>query len=244
MIDERYARQILLPEIGEAGQQTLLRASALVVGCGGLGSTLLYCLCGMGVGRIGFCDGDTVSRSNLNRQFLHTPRDIGRKKTQSAYEKLKAFAPELALEPIPLHLDASNARKTVSGYDVVLLAVDSLDARLIVNRACVEEQIPLVDGGVNGMHGSLLTVRPGTTACLSCLYSNVPPTKGPIPSFAPVVSIVSAMEAQSAANILLGRPNLSDGTMILFDGASLSTETVRVGRSENCPVCGSHPAND
>lgn len=238
MNGERYARQVVLPEIGEAGQQKLLRSSALVIGCGGLGSVLLYCLCGMGVGRIGFCDGDVVSRSNLNRQFLHTPRDIGRQKTRSAYEKLKAFAPELALEPLPFELTRENAEKTVSGYDVVLLAVDSIGARLTANEACARLRIPLVDGGVAGMNGTLFTVRPGKTACLACLYAGAESPPEPPASFAPVVSMVSAMEAQACANVLLGLDNPSDGALVLFDSASLFIDRARIRRSELCPVCG------
>ena len=239
MGNERYARQILLPEIGEQGQKKLSLSSALVVGCGGLGSTLLMSLCGMGVGRIGFCDGDVVARSNLNRQFLHTPRDIGRQKAQSAYEKLSAFAPELTLEPYPFILTRENAPEIVSRYDVVVLAVDSLPARLIVNEACVGKRVTLIDGGINGLHGTLLTVRPGKTACLHCLYGDVPPPHGPVASFAPVVSMISAMEAQAAANVLLGLENSTDGMMLLLDGARLTAERVRVRRREDCPVCGS-----
>ena len=238
MDTERYARQILLPEIGQAGQTRLLNSSALVVGCGGLGSTLLYCLCGMGVGRIGFCDGDTVSLNNLNRQFLHTERDIGRDKAQSAYEKLSAFAPKLKLEPMEFHLNCENATRIVSGYDVVLLAVDSLPARLIVNRACVKANVPLVDAGINGLHGSLLTIHPGKTACLQCLYGDVPPAPAIPPSFAPVVSTIASLEAQSAANILLGLPNPTDGRMLLFDGRTMTTEFVVIAQNKNCPTCG------
>ena len=240
MDTERYARQILLPEIGPKGQSHLLASSALVVGCGGLGSTLLYCLCGMGVGRIGFCDGDTATLSNLNRQFLHAERDIGRNKAQSAYEKLSAFAPQLKLEPMEFHLTDENAARIVSGYDVVLLAVDSLPARLIVNRACVKANVPLVDAGINGFHGSLLSVRPGQSACLQCLYGDVPPASSPIPSFAPIVSTIASLEAQSAANILLGLPNPTDGRMLLFDGTTMTTEFVTIAKNKNCPVCGQH----
>ena len=238
MDTERFSRQILLPEIGQAGQARLLSSSALVVGCGGLGSTLLYCLCGIGIGRIGFCDGDTVTLSNLNRQFLHTERDIGRNKAQSAYEKLSAFASKLKLEPMEFHLNGENATRIVAGYDVVLLAVDSLPARLIVNRACVQVGVPLVDAGINGLHGSLLTIHPSKTACLQCLYGNVLPAPVPIPSFAPVVSTIASLEAQSAANILLGLPSPTDGRMLLFDGGMMTTEFVTIVHNKNCPVCG------
>ena len=238
MENERYARQILLPQICEQGQKKLSRSSALVVGCGGLGSTLLMSLCGMGVGRIGFCDGDVVARSNLNRQFLHTPRDIGRQKAQSAYEKLSAFAPELTLEAHAFHLTDENAKDLVSRYDLVLLAVDSIEARLTANRACVRGQRPLVDAGIHGLNGSLYTYRPGITACLACYYGgSVPKPAAHIPSFAPVVSAISSFEAMSAANVLLDLPNPTDGRLLLFNGETMTTEFVTISRNANCSVC-------
>jgi adenylyltransferase/sulfurtransferase len=234
----RYERQMLLPEIGEAGQARLSAASALVVGCGGLGSTLLYDMCGMGVGIIGFCDGDVVALHNLNRQFLHTPVDIGRNKTQSAFEKLHAYAPELTLEQHDFHLTHETAPALVSRYDVVLLAVDSIASRLIVNRACVRAQIPLVDAGIHGLNGSLYTFRPGKTACLACYYGDSSANAStPIPSFAPIVSAVASLEAQSAANILLSLENPTDGQMLLFDGAKMTTEFVSISKSARCTVC-------
>jgi adenylyltransferase/sulfurtransferase len=229
---------MLLQEIGHAGQAKLAAAGVLVVGCGGLGSTLLYDLCSMGVGRIGFCDGDVVALHNLNRQFLHTPADIGRNKAQSAYEKLHAYAPELALEPYVHHLSDENAQEIVSHYDLVLLAVDSLPARLLVNRACVASRKPLVDAGIHGLRGSVYTYRPGKTACLACYYGSAPgKNPAPIPSFAPVVSAISSLEAQSAANILLGLPNPTDGQMLLYEGSSMTTEFVSIARNPDCSVC-------
>ncbi len=236
----RYERQLSLSEIGVSGQARLGASSALVVGCGGLGSTLLFNLCGMGIGRIGFCDGDVVSESNLNRQFLHTPADIGRSKTQSAYEKLSAFAPELTLEPFDFFVSQQNAVSLVSGFDLVLLAVDSVPARMIVNNACVSKGIPLIDGGVNGFHGSLITYRPNRTSCLSCFYGETKPSKDPIiSSFAPVVSVIASLEAQCAANIFLDLFNPTDGRLLLFDGLSMKTEFVSLSKNPHCPVCGS-----
>ena len=236
--ESRYERQMLLPEIGSAGQTKLAAASVLVVGCGGLGSTLLYDLCSMGVGRIGFCDGDTVSLNNLNRQFLHTPADIGRRKVQYAYEKLHAYAPELTLEPHDMILTHDNALALVSRYDLVLLAVDSISSRLIANRACVTAAKPLVDAGIHGLNGSVYTYRPGKTACLACFYAEqIRKKSAPIPSFAPIVSAISSLEAQCAANILLGLPNPTGGRMLLFDGASMTTEFVNIAKNPHCSVC-------
>ena len=234
----RYERQMLLPQIGESGQARLSAASALVVGCGGLGSTLLFDLCSVGVGRIGFCDGDVVALSNLNRQFLHTPADIGRSKAQSAFEKLHAFAPELVLEPHAFALTQETAAKLIPRYDVVLLAVDSIESRLIVNFACVSARVPLVDAGIHGMNGSVYTYRPGKTACLACYYGDARAAQSvPIPSFAPVVSLISSLEAQCAVNLLLGLPNPTDGRMLLYDGSTMTTEFVPIGKHPECPVC-------
>ena len=237
-MESRYERQMLLPQVGSAGQARLLASSVLVVGCGGLGSTLLYDLCGMGVGRIGFCDGDVVSLSNLNRQFLHNVSDIGRSKSQSAFEKLTAFAPEFTLEPHDLRLTDENAAELVSRYDLVLLAVDSIQARLIASRACVSEKKPLVDAGIHGLNGSLYTYIPGRTACLSCFYGAAThKSVAPIPSLAPVVSAISSLEALAAFNILLGLKNPTDGRMLLFDGETMTTEFVSILKSPDCPVC-------
>ena len=234
----RYARHIVLPEIGEIGQAKLAAASVFVIGCGGLGSTLLYDLCGMGIGRIGFCDGDTVSLNNLNRQFLHTPADIGQNKAQSAYETLTTFAPELRLVPYEHHLTEENAHALIGDYDLILLAVDSIPARLIANRACVSRHKPLVDAGIHGLNGSVYTYRPDQTACLSCFYPELSKASAKeIPSFAPIVSAIASLEAHSAANILLGLPNPTDGRILLFDGSTMTTEFVSIAKSPNCPVC-------
>ena len=239
MTGGRFERQLPIPEIGVSGQTRLGASSVLVVGCGGLGSVLLYCLCGMGVGRVGFCDGDTVSEHNLNRQFLHTPADIGRSKVQSAFEKLSAFSPDLMLEPFDLYLTTENAAALISRYDLVVLAVDSIEARLVINRACAALQIPLIDGGVNALRGTLLTYRPGYTACLACYYKDAVSDCGPVPSFAPVVSAVASLEAQCAANILLDLPNPTDGRLLIFDGETMQTELISIGKNPRCPVCGS-----
>ncbi len=234
----RYERQILLPQIRETGQARLTAASVLVVGCGGLGSTLLYDLCSIGVGRIGFCDGDVVSLSNLNRQYLHTPDDIGRSKAQSAFEKLRAYAPELILEPHAFYLSLDTAAKLIPRYNLILLAVDSIASRRIVNRACVQSRVPLIDAGIHGMNGFVYTYRPGKTACLACYYGDdSPPPTAHIPSFAPVVSAISSLEAQCAANILLGLPNPTDGRMLLYDGTSMTTDFVSISRNPGCSIC-------
>ena len=235
---ERYARQLIMPEIGAEGQKKLKNASVLVVGAGGLGSAALFCLAGAGVGRLGIVDCDTVSESNLNRQFLHAVEDLGREKTLSAAEKLKKFNPEPEYALFQTELTAENADELLRGWDVVLPAVDNLPARRVINAACLRLGIPMINGGVSGMIGSLQAVIPGETACLECLYGGVSAPEGPIASFAPVVSTISALMAQAALLLLLGQPLPFKDSLLCFDGRAMTMEAVPLRKNPKCPVCG------
>ena len=238
MPTDRYSRQRIVPEIGTRGQRTLSRSSVFVVGCGGLGSALLYDLACMGIGRIGFADADAVSESDLNRQFLHTAADIGRPKTDSALQKLFALNPTLSYAPHETFLTDANADALLTGYDVIVLAVDNLAARFCANAWCVRAGVPLVDGGVNGFSGSMTAVFPARPPCLRCLYGQAKDTARTIGSFAPVVTAVSALEAQAAALLLLGRAESLYGKLFLYDGASLTLASVDLRPSPGCPACG------
>ena len=236
---ERYARQLDIPQIGPAGQEKLRAATVLVAGAGGLGSTALYCLCGAGVGQVRIVDGDTVSLSNLNRQFLHFVRDIGRSKLDSAAEKLRAFAPDCSLTLHHAFVDEDNAESLVRGADLVLAATDNLSSRLALNRACCRLGVPLVNGGVDGMYGTVQTVLPGQTACLRCLLpANAPEPATPDRAFAPVVSTISALMAQCALLCLLGQGAEIAGRLLCFDGLRLTLDTLPLARNPSCPVCG------
>lgn len=234
----RYERQMIMPEVGAAGQKKLKNASVLVVGAGGLGSAALYCLAGAGVGRLGIVDCDTVSESNLNRQFLHTTADLGREKTLSAVEKLRSFNPEPEYVLHQTAVTRENAEELLRGWDLVLPAVDNLPARRVINEACVRLGIPLVNGGISGMIGSLQVVIPGETACLECLYGGVSAPPGPIASFAPVVSAISSLMAQAALLYLLGQPLPFRDKLLCFDGRTMALDAVPLRKNPNCPICG------
>lgn len=235
---ERYSRQLDIPCVGEEGQERLANSAALVIGTGGLGSTLLFCLAGAGVGTIGFMDGDVVSLSNLNRQFLHTERDLGRRKTDSALEKLRAFNPTLLYIPIHDMVTKENADKYIKDFDVVILAVDSIPPRFVVNDACCRQLKPLVNGGVDGMTGMVNLIVPGETPCLRCLYEEqMIPGRHPT-SFAPVVSAISALEAQLALLVLLGKAPLPFDKELLFCGEDVSWHAVSIMRNPGCETCG------
>ena len=234
----RYSRQLPIPEIGQAGQERLFASAALVVGCGGLGTSVLYALASAGVGTIGFVDGDRVSLSDLNRQFLYTEADIGRNKTEAALMRLSAYNKDLTYRPVQAELTEENALALIAGYDVVVLAVDSLAARLTANRACIERRIPLVNGGVDGFSGAVSAVMPESSACLACLYGGAAEPSWRARAFAPVVSVIGSLEAQLALLLLLGQPDPLSGRLLSFDGRTLQFEAHPVYRDPRCPVCG------
>lgn len=236
-MSERYARQLDILEIGEAGQNRLKKSSVLVIGAGGLGSALLFCLAGAGVGCIGVADHDVVSDSNLNRQFLYTAGDVGKPKVDCAIAALRAFNPELHYEPYA-QIENHNVRAAVAPYDVVVAAVDNLPVRLAVNEACCESGIPLVNGSVEGMYGMVNTVHPHESACLECMYGGVREYHATPTSFAPIVSTISSIMAQETLLMLLGCDDPLKGRLLHFDGIAMSFETLPARRRDGCAVCG------
>jgi len=234
---ERYSRQFNIPQIGAEGQRRLEKASVLVVGAGGLGSTLLFCLAGAGVGTIGIADFDTIAESNLNRQFLHTTEGIGTDKLDSAVARLKAFNPHIKINAHRVEVNEDNVESLIAPYDLVIAAVDNMDTRNVLNRACVKRGKPLINGGVNGMYGSLQLIVPGKTACLSCLLGEKP-KQVPANSFAPVVSTISALMSHAALLMLLEQPNPLAEALLFFDGEKMSFEKIPLRRDPKCPVCG------
>jgi len=168
---------------------------------------------------------------------LHFDKDIGRNKVDSAYDKLRAFNPTLEYVPINYTLTAENAGKYIPDYDVIILAVDSITSRFIINDACCKYTKPMVNGGVNGMLGMLNLVIPGKTPCLRCLYDEQTETSKAT-SFAPVVSAVSALEAQLALLVLLDKPPLPFDRIMLFSGEDMTWHRQNIEHDPNCPACG------
>ena len=235
-MSERYLRQLNIQEIGADGQARLASSSVLVVGAGGLGSALLYCLAGAGVGHIGISEFDTVSVHNLNRQFLYKTEDVGKPKLEKALLALKGFNPEPSYKPEP-PITEENVLSVIDGYDLVVAAVDNLEVRLILNSACCEKGITLLNGSVEGMTGLVNTVHPGDSACLECIYGASRGYSATPTSFAPVVTTVSALMAQTSLIILLGEEDPIKGNLLHFDGMSMSFDKIPVMKNPNCSVC-------
>jgi len=239
----RFARQTVLPELGEEGQQRLEKASALVVGCGALGSHTAEILARAGVGRLVLVDRDLVEETNLHRVSLFTPQDIGRPKAEAAAEHLARIAPEVSVTPHVAHLGPELAEELVPQADVVLDGLDNLETRYLVNDACVKHGVPWVYTAVLATHGMTMTITPGDGPCFRCLFPT-PPTPGAIPTCAeagilgPVPAALAALQAASAIRILAGSPGLSRGRLVHLDLWTRQAETVTAERAPDCPCCG------
>ncbi|MDR0465035.1 MAG: HesA/MoeB/ThiF family protein [Treponema sp.] len=236
-MSERYSRQITIPQIGNEGQKKLARSSVIVAGAGGLGSPALTYLAAAGVGRLGFIDSDTVALSNLNRQFLHNTNDIGKLKTASAKEKLRALNDKIEINSINEHITGDNAAALFSGYDIALGAVDSFETRFVINRACVSLNIPYIDGGINGFSGCVLFSNPPHTPCLSCIFPETAAKKEMPGVFGTTAGITGAIEANIALLYLLGLPNPVENKLLMYDGLRMDFDLIEIKRNEECRVC-------
>jgi molybdopterin/thiamine biosynthesis adenylyltransferase len=244
---ERYARHLVIPDIGEGGQERLRSGSVLVVGAGGLGSPALFYLAAAGVGRLGVVDGDAVDLSNLQRQILHTTRDLGRAKTESAAEKLRALNPHVNVEVHQTRFAAANARQLVRDYDVVIDAVDNFDSRFLLNDACVLERAVLAEGAILRFTGLALTIKGGATACYRCLFPHPPrPGEAPTPAeagvFGPVPGVIGAVQAAEAIKVIAGFGRPLYDRLLQVDLADMSFAEIEIARDPACPVCGERPA--
>lgn len=239
----RYSRQILLPQLDIAGQQTLLDARALVIGAGGLGSPAALYLAAAGVGRLVIADPDRVEISNLQRQILHHLSDLGRPKVASATDTLAAINPDVRVTPIAERLLGDRLDEEVARADVVLDCSDNFETRFAVNAACVARSTPLVSGAAVRLEGQIAVFLPGRqdSPCYACLYQSgeeEDQTCSENGVLAPIVGIIGSLQALEALKVLLGLGETLCGRLVIFDGTVHDWRTLKLRRDPHCPVCG------
>ena len=235
---ERYSRQLVLPHWSEAAQRALAEASVLVVGAGALGSPVATYLAGAGVGRLGIVDDGDVELSNLHRQHLHFTPDLGLPKAHSAVAKLGFLNPEVVVEPY----QAQFGEAMVEGQDLVVDCTDAFETRYAVNAACCAAGVPLVEGGVVGLSGLVMAIRPGETACYRCAFPQ-PPAPGAAPTCAeagvlgPAAGTIGSLQALEALKLLAGLPGALTDAFLQVDLGSYDILRVAVRRRAGCPDC-------
>ncbi len=239
----RYSRQIMLPQVDVAGQETLLDSRALIIGAGGLGSPAAMYLAAAGVGHIAIADPDTVEISNLQRQLLHGGDDLGRAKAASAQDTLNAINPDVQVTSLEARLSGEALAVQVQQADIVLDCSDNFDTRFEVNAACVRHRTPLVSGAAVRMEGQLSVFLPGTgdSPCYACLYrqgENEDLTCSENGVLSPVVGVIGSLQALEAIKVLLSLGDNLCGRLVLFDGLSHEWRTLGLKRDPDCPVCG------
>jgi molybdopterin/thiamine biosynthesis adenylyltransferase len=234
---ERYDRQILIEEIGETGQEKLKGARVLIAGSGGLGSPISIYLAAAGVGRIRIVDHEEVDLSNLNRQILHWEKDIGRKKVDSAREKLLGLNPHVTIEAVRETITEDNVSRLVAGFDLIVDAMDNFPTRYLLNRSAIENDIPFFHGAVNGFEGRAMTILPGKSACLRCMYRGpIPKEKFPVIGVAPAV--IGSIQATEVIKYIVGVGKLLTNRLLVYDGLNLTFTEFKVAKNPNCEHCG------
>jgi len=243
----RYARHIILPQIGGDGQRKLLDASVLCIGAGGLGSPIAMYLAAAGVGKIGVVDFDRVDLTNLQRQLLHGTSDVGRSKVESAADTLRELNPGIEVVPHDLVLSSDNAFDVLGPYDIVIDGSDNFPVRYLVNDATQMLGKPLVYGSIYQFEGQATVFLPGKEApCYRCLFPQ-PPPPGAVPNcaeagvFGVLPGIVGCIQATEAIKLIVGVGEPLVGRLLIFDALMMDFQTVKIRRDPACPVCGDNP---
>jgi molybdopterin/thiamine biosynthesis adenylyltransferase len=240
---ERYARHLVLREVGGPGQQKLKAARVLIVGAGGLGSPAALYLAAAGVGKIILADPDSVDRSNLQRQVLYGEEDLGRPKADAAAERLAALNSSIFVAGFAGAFDADNADELVGGVDLVLDGTDDFAVRFEVNAACVRHGKPLVSGAIGRWTGQVGVF--GSQPCYRCLVPEIPPdaeTCQAVGVVGALAGVIGSMMAVEAVKLIVGAGEPLNGRLLIYDALAAQTRTVRVGADPDCPVCGAVPA--
>lgn len=244
----RYSRNILIPEIGGAGQKKLLNARVFCIGAGGLGSPVMLYLAAAGVGTIGIADSDKVDVSNLQRQVIHNTDDIGKSKAISAQQKLNKLNPDVQIIAYSELISKQNISNIIRGYDIVIDGSDNFATRYLVNDACFFEKKPLISGAILQFEGQVSVFKAHLGGpCYRCLFPDMPPA-GMIPTcqeagiIGAVAGIIGSIQSLEAIKEILEIGSSLDGRLLVINALSMEMTELKINKLHNCPLCGNSPS--
>ena len=234
---ERYDRQIMIRGFGEEGQEKLKKAKVVVAGGGGLGSPSSIYLAAAGVGTIRIIDHDKVELSNLNRQVVHWDKDLGRNKGDSAAEKLEQLNWGVKIEAIEETINEANVSQLVTGFDLIVDALDNLPTRYLLNKVALEKNVPFFHGAVRGFEGRVMTIIPGKTSCLRCVYRGVIPEEE-FPVIGVTPAVIGCIQATEVIKYIVGIGQLLTNRLLIYDGLNMKFTELKIKKNPNCEHCG------
>lgn len=236
--DERYNRNMLIPQVSEEGQAKLNQSKILVCGAGGLGSTVLANLASVGIGTIGIVDNDVLELSNLNRQYIHKIDALGKVKVESAKKWINEFNPEIDVKTYQIRLDETNYQDIVKDYDFIMDCFDSFKSKFLLNKIAVQTGKTLIHGGVTEFFGQVTKIVPGKTACLNCILPEEDAyiVKGVL---SPAVTTIASIEAMEAVKHILNLGETLENRLLSYNGLTMQFKTINIGQNSTCKLCGS-----
>lgn len=245
---ERYARHVILDEVGEKGQLRLLQTKVLVVGAGGLGSPVLLYLAAAGIGTLGIIDHDVVDTTNLQRQIIHSTDEVGTAKVASAAERIEALNPDITVHEYRERLTAANAMDLIADYDIIVDGSDNFTARYLLNDACYFAGKTLVSAALVRFEGQVAVYKPHAGGpCYRCLFPQAPdpdlvPRCDTVGILGSIAGVVGCIQATEVLKEILGVGTGLVGQLLLFDALDMNTRKIRTKRDPNCALCGDNPA--
>jgi adenylyltransferase/sulfurtransferase len=233
----RYSRQLLIPDIGKAGQEKLKSSKVFVSGLGGLGSVITLYLAAAGLGTLRIVDKGKVELSNLNRQILYGSDDLGKKKAKAAKRKLERLNPNIKVEAMVRTITERNAIDLIDDSDIIVDALDNYATRYILNRVALRKKVPFFYGAVRGFQGMVTCIIPGKTGCLRCLVPT-PPAPSLVPIMGVTAAIIGCIQATEVIKYITGVGKLLSNRLLLFNGLNSKFDEIRFKKNMNCPDCG------